>query len=380
MKTYNVKLKFTNDQDKQSLIDSLLLKQQAFNVISAIRFQMTTCNGIKPLHHRSYALVRAQFPTLPSQFVICAQRDVIAKYKAIRSNKHKIDSPVISNKLNIQLDKRIYRWVSNDTIAITTKNARVTATLLNYPQVNALFAAYAVKDPSLFVRDGVVYIRLVFDNSTTYQGGDQCLGVDLGLKRLASLSNGLVIKGQEFNKHKRKIRWNKRKLQGKKSHSARTKLHKLRRKEANFSKNYIHHVTNIILKTEASTIVLEDLTRIKSKSKGRRFNNKNSQMPYFEVRRILSYKASALGKRVVLVKPHYTSQLDHRGLENGKRKGCRYYALDGVVLDADLNAANNITLRWDNKHSITCSALDGQATVNKPIVCCSQQASSYPLR
>jgi len=37
------------------------------------------------------------------------------------------------------------------------------------------------------------------------------------------------------------------------------------------------------------------------------------------------------------------------------------------MLDADLNAANNIALR-NNKHSITCSALDGQAAVNQPLV------------
>ena len=68
----------------------------------------------------------------------------------------------------------------------------------------------------------------------------------------------------------------------------------------------------------------------------------------------------------------YTSQLDYRGLDNGKRKGCRYYAIDGKVLDADLNASNNIGLRY-NKHSITCSALDGQVKVKSPIVSVSQR-------
>ena len=85
------------------------------------------------------------------------------------------------------------------------------------------------------------------------------------------------------------------------------------------------------------------------------------------MRFMLTYKASTLGKKVEFVKPFYTSQEDYRGLPNGKRKGCRYYAVDGSVLDADVNAANNIMLRY-NKHSVPCSALDGQATVNWPIV------------
>ena len=75
----------------------------------------------------------------------------------------------------------------------------------------------------------------------------------------------------------------------------------------------------------------------------------------------------------------HTSQLDHRGLDNGVRKGCRYYALDKVVLDADLNAANNITFRYDKEHSISCSALDGQVVVNQPIVRGSSLASTDPL-
>ena len=195
----------------------------------------------------------------------------------------------------------------------------------------------------------------------------------MGLKRLASTSEGIIIKGNEFNRTKRKIRWNKRKLQSHKSHSARTKRTNLRRREYHFSKNYIHNVVNHLLTTKANTIVIEDLTKIKSKSKGRRFNNRNSQMPYFLLRNILTYKASSLGKRVVSVKPHYTSQLDHRGLDNGVRRGCRYYGLDKVVLDADLNAANNITFRYDKEHSISCSALDGQAKVKSPIVSLSER-------
>lgn len=369
MKTYNVQLIFENKDNKQSVIHSLSLKQQAFNEISKIRFGMKTCNGIMPLHQRSYSIIRKQFPTLPSQFVIKAEQDVIAKYKTLRSNCHKIDEPVTTNRLNIQLDKRIYTWIDGtNSIKLTTCNGRIAATLSKYDKVNELLSKYPIKDPSLFVRNGKVYLSIVFDDTTKPLKGKSCVGVDLGLKRLASTSEGNIINGNEFNHHKRKIRWNKRKLQSSKSHSARTKRSKLRRREHNFSKNYIHHVVNHLLTTKANTIVIEDLTKIKSKSKGRRFNNKNSQMPYFLLRNILTYKAVSLGKQVVAVNPHWTSQLDYRGLDNGVRKGCRYYALDGKVLDADLNAANNIAFRYDKEHSISCSALDGQAHINVPIV------------
>src|SRR6266498_1825713 len=108
MKTYNIKLIFDKDEDKQSLINSLSLKKDAFNEISKIRFGMKICNGIMPLHQRCYKEIRKQFPTLPSQFVIKAEQDVISKYKTIRVNYHKIEEPVKTKRLNIQLDKRIY--------------------------------------------------------------------------------------------------------------------------------------------------------------------------------------------------------------------------------------------------------------------------------
>ena len=91
---------------------------------------------------------------------------------------------------------------------------------------------------------------------------------------------------------------------------------------------------------------MEDLSGIKSKNKGKKFNNRQSQVPYFELRRILTYKAQLLGKEVVTVDPSYTSKNDHRNIEKGIRKGCRYYASDGKIFDADWNAAINIANRY----------------------------------
>ena len=231
MKTYNIKLIFEKDEDKQSLINSLALKREAFNVISTIRFGMKTCNGIMPLHQRSYDLVRKQFPDLPSQFVIKAEQDVISKYKTLRSNHHKIEEPVKTNRLNIQLDKRIYTWVGQDAIKLTTMDGRIIAKLSKYDKVNELFEKFPLQDPSLFVRDNNVFLSVVFDDTTKPLKGTKTIGIDLGLKRLIATSEGNIVKGNDFNKHKRKIRWNKRKLQSHNSHSSRVKRTKLRRRE-----------------------------------------------------------------------------------------------------------------------------------------------------
>ena len=49
------------------------------------------------------------------------------------------------------------------------------------------------------------------------------------------------------------------------------------------------------------------------------------------------------GSALVLVNPAYTSQIDSRtGLLQDTRRGDRFHGLDGVVLNADTNAARNI--------------------------------------
>jgi len=61
--------------------------------------------------------------------------------------------------------------------------------------------------------------------------------------------------------------------------------------------------------------------------------------------------------------------MDSRGLENGKRvKGtCRYVGVDGKILDADINAANNIRNRYLQLPYSKCKNLmEGQAIVNEP--------------
>ena len=61
-----------------------------------------------------------------------------------------------------------------------------------------------------------------------------------------------------------------------------------------------------------------------------------------------------LGKKIVKVSPAYTSQKDCRGGAVGTRAGRRYYCVDNVQLDADVNASVNIgnSLK-DSRHPIS---------------------------
>ena len=389
MKTYKAKLMFNNQKIYDFWVEQLCLVRDCYNYSSKIVFDEKLPIGLKSFHNRLYKVQREKFPELPSQMCIRVYKALLANYKTIKKNKHKIDEPIQMKRPAIQLDKRLYSKMTRTSLKLNNGqgNKREDVLFLTYPKFNEMMANYHVCDPTIQYNEesGEFYGCFPFLNSFPIPENEDCLGIDLGLKRIATLSDGTAYSDKKYLANRRRIRHNKRILQSKKkhSHSARTKLKKLRKNEANVSKNFCHHLANEILKTSKSIIVMEDLTGIKQTTsrtkdgqhKRTRHNNMISQVPFYQLKSILTYKAQALGKRVVTVSPEYTSQEDCRtNQRTGKRCGCRYYCNDGIVLDADWNAAINIANRFF-KHPLTSIPFDGgvkplsgRVSVNHPNV------------
>jgi IS605 OrfB family transposase len=372
MKAYSVKVKFSAEEDKQKLLTTLSLQRCAWNVISLHRFTMSY-GSLKVLHDKSYRNARNKVPELPAQYVCKAMGGVIAAYQAIRANRQKVEAPAIKKGLSTQLDNHLFRWknIEKTEFSVTAVGGkRVECSLTHYDKIKNLDWS-RMRWPSIFVRNGEVYLTLIFEDETPFIDSKKCIGLDLGIRRIVATSNGDIIQDKVGLKHRRKIRFLKRQLQAKiHSRAAKKHLRSLKRREHNFNRNRTHILVNKTLQLagNASTIVIEDLKGVKRTRGFKKQGNMKSQWNPFEFRRILTYKAQARGKRVVTVRPYLTSQTDHRGLEGGTRSGCRFIGSDGVVLDADVNAAINILHKYDPKHPVSCSALDGQAHVNVPYV------------
>ena len=368
MITYNTELLTDNQEDLKSLKSLLEGHRVVFNIASKEQFNEKK-NSIVVLHSKVYHNVRKQFPDINSQVVIKAEQECLSSYKSAKSNKHKLNKPIEKKNLSIRLDKRLYSFPTNQSIKITTSNGKKYFKFKLYPKLVELLSKYKYVDPLIYSDGDKVFISLPFDNKIEKQKSKLALGVDLGIRRVAACSDGRIVIDKKFNGDKRKLRHLKDSLKSKGTKSARRHLRKLRHKEHNKNKNQTHLVANTILKTNADTIVIENLKGIKAKK--HKFQNKRaiSQVPLFELRRILTYKAENQGKTVLLVSPAYTSQIDSfSGIKEGVRRGCRFYAVSGIVYDADLNASRNI----GNRSKLPVSygnILDGQATVNSPIVC-----------
>ena len=373
MKTYKAKLIFNEPETRRFWIQQLCLVRDCYNYTSDIIFNEKLPLGLKSFHNRLYKEQREKFPELPAQMCIKVYKALLSNYKSVKSNKHKIDTPIKMKRPSIQLDKRLYSKMTRTSFRIGTGvgNKREEVSFLTYPKFDEMMANYHVCDPIIQYDEttDTIYGCFPFLNSFPIPENEYCLGIDLGLKRIVTTSDGVAYSDKQYLANRRRIRHNKRMLQKHKkhSHSARTKLKKLRRKEANVSKNMCHHLANKILETSKSIIVMEDLSGIKQTTsrtkeghKRTRHNNMMSQVPFYQLKSILTYKAQALGKRVETVSPEYTSQEDCRtNQRTGTRKGCRYYCNDGVVLDADWNAAINIKNRYRHSNSFNLP-LDGQ--------------------
>jgi len=367
--TYNAKLIPTNPNDMKLIVDLLDEYRSVVNEASSLQFSnLKELSALRKFHNKFYYPAREQFPEMPSQVIIEAEQECLATYKTIRTNKHKISKPFVKKNLSLRLDKRIFSKAEDKTkIRITTKERRKEFQIVLYPKLEELMNKHEYVDPLIYVRNGELMISLTFDTKKEPKKKTLCLGVDLGIRRVASLSDGRLIIDKKFNKEKRKLRYLKRCLQSKGTKSSRKHLRKLRRKERNKNKNQTHNVANEILRTNANVIALENLKGIKAKKYKTQNKNGVSQVPFFELRRVLTYKAENMGKHVCLVSPAYTSQIDSvSGIREGERKGIRFYAKSGLVYDADINAAINIARR--SKHPISQgSLLDGQGIVNCPI-------------
>jgi putative transposase len=182
------------------------------------------------------------------------------------------------------------------------------------------------------------------------------VGVDLGVKSLATLSDGSVIPNpkplkQRLKTIKRLHRAVTRKPKGSKNRTkAARKLAKQYRKVANQRANTLHQVTTRLAKTKA-VILIEDL-QVAGMLKNHHLAQAIGDVGFAEFRRQLLYKAAWYGSQVVVVsrwEPSSKTCSACRWVDDDLALSDRVFVCRnparpdcGLVLDRDLNAALNV--------------------------------------
>lgn len=367
--TYNVEMVFPDMECRGHFMELLKQARSAYNECTHVICYSNIPLDIKSIHNAVYAHLRDLYPILTSNAVIAIYRTAMSSIRSIRSNGHKNTKIPEKKFLSHKLNKFLYSHLTANGILLTTNIKRIRShiTFKTYPRLQEMFKKYVPGDPTIFVRNNRFYMSIPFKVPESPLVNDNCIGVDLGERRFAVSSDGIMFNDKEYNAHRRKLRYLKRCLQKKGTKSARKHIRKLSAKEQNQSTDMCRKMANAIIKsTNASIIVLEDLSGIKQKTsktkdgfKKKNHNRRMAQVPFYKFKQILSYKALLNGKRVETVSPIMTSQTDcTTGKKDGTRKNRRFYSSSGRVFDADWNAAVNIAHK--SKHPFSYAIpLDG---------------------
>ncbi|WP_293112428.1 RNA-guided endonuclease TnpB family protein [Moorena sp. SIO4G3] len=177
------------------------------------------------------------------------------------------------------------------------------------------------------------------------------VGVDLGVKALATLSTGEVREGAKSyrrfeSKLSRMQRLNRNKIKGSKNYKkAQCQIARLHKKVANIRKDTLHNLTTYLAKNHGK-IVIEDLN-VSGMLANHKLAKAIGDLGFYEFRRQLEYKCELYGSELIIADRWFPSS------KTCSNCGCkketlslseRVYHCDncGVSLDRDLNAAKNL--------------------------------------
>lgn len=302
-------------------------------------------------HAELYAAVRKAHPTVPSALVQATRDMALENLKAIHSRHPK-------RKWHIRPEKSEYSSIRFDARTVTLRGQQLSFSTVakrvrtviqvpawfeqRYPERK--FTAATIRYDKRARR---VVANLIFSIKAQAQPTrGTVLGLDRGLYQLVTTSEGIHHSGAKVRALRREHVHLRQKLQQKGTRSAKQLLKKRSGKEKRFMLDVNHCITKQLVQNSAhSTFVLERLTGIRDKRRGKTMNTWLGQWAFHQFEILLDYKASALGKQVVFIDPRYTSQRCNAcgRIEKSNRKKNRYVCKHcGFIEHADVNAALNI--------------------------------------
>lgn len=193
----------------------------------------------------------------------------------------------------------------------------------------------------------------------------ESIGIDLGIKNLATCSDGTIYPNINRTAAVRRLKKKQRRLQrtvsrkyemnkSKRDSYSKTcniikserKLLRIHHRLADIRQNYRHQITSSIIGRKPNPIVLEDLN-VQGMMSNRHLAKAVQEQGFYEFRRQIEYKASWAGLRVVIADRFYPSSktcIACGHVKKNLRLSERIYHCEhcGNLIDRDLQAAINL--------------------------------------
>ena len=191
------------------------------------------------------------------------------------------------------------------------------------------------------------------------------IGIDMGVARFATLSDGSVIEPlNSFRKHEKKLAKLQRKLSKRTKFSAnwqklKCRIQRLHHKIANVRNDFLHKASTAISKNHAVAVIEDLKVRNMSRSASGNVDSPGNNVRaksglnksildqgWYEFRRQLAYKLTWMGGNLLVIPPEYTSQTcSNCGCidKNSRPTQAKFKCTScGFESNADHNAALNI--------------------------------------
>ncbi|MEG4812815.1 transposase [Microcoleus sp. F8-D3] len=210
---------------------------------------------------------------------------------------------------------------------------------------------------------------------------NESIGIDLGIKTFATLSEGTQVKGLDYSKPDRKIRKLQRKgcrqqKDSKRRNKTRIRVAKQHNSIADKRTDFLHKLSTKIV-SENQTVILEDLN-VSGMVKNRKLARAISLQGWYEFRTLIEAKCDKYGRDFkVIDRWEPTSQTCS---ECGFRWGKLDLKIRELICincstphDRDINAAKNIAkVGMGHRHDSKRTSREGKTTVKRISVKCQE--------
>ncbi len=296
------------------------------------------------------SIKREQFPWMFDVTKCAAQEAIIDLGAAFRSFFEKRGKfPRFKNR-----DSKPSFCAANEAGTFRTDGKRIRLPVIGWVRMReAVRFSGPLKRATVSFEEGRWFVALSIEAGDVQPiaGLAETVGVDLGVKALATLSTGEVVTGPKaYGKALKRLCRAQRILSRRKKGSAsrrkaKARVARIHARIANIRRDSLHKLTSDLTKTY-SVIGIEDLN-VKGMVANRKLARAVCDMGFFEFRRQLEYKARMYGSCVIVA---------DRWFPSSKTCSCcgvvkatlglseRTFRCDdcGLVMDRDLNAAMNI--------------------------------------
>ena len=296
---------------------------------------------------------RLLYHKIRERFALTAQTAILAIRRACEAYKRdKAARPRFRKHAAVTYDPRVLRFVGLDKVNLWTLAGRLVIPILMGRYQAERFTTAKGQCDLVLRRDGkwFLLVTVKVPDGTPIPITD-FIGVDLGLAKIATDSDGNAHSGKAVEAIRKKHNLQRKRLGKRNTKGAKKKLKRVAGKEARFRRHENHVISKAIVRTAKDTsrgIGLEDLAGIRERlpAWGRDARNRLSGWSFAQLVAFLSYKAQLAGVPVVRVDPRHTSRTcsvcGHCEKDNRKSQERFLCVSCGMGMNADENAALNL--------------------------------------